>query len=110
MIDAGFAIGYDPTVTVRHKESPRGRLANHAKVRRQWVNKSVVAWRYLPLRYFITTALMWSLEYVRRVRGHPGDYVRAWRDVLRIPFVERRRPVGPEALAYLRTVDARLWY
>jgi GT2 family glycosyltransferase len=110
MIDAGYSIGYDPSVTIEHKESSAGRLAEDAKLRLQWVNKSAIAWRYLPLRYFVTTALMWSLEYVRRVRGHPGGYMRAWGDVLRIPLVERRKPIGPEALAYLRRVDARLWY
>ena len=110
VIDAGYSIGYDPSVTIEHKESRSGRLRDHTKLRLQWVNKSVVAWRYLPVRYFVTTALMWSLEYVRRGRGHPGDYVRGWRDVLRIPFVERRRPISPDALAYLRKVDARLWY
>jgi GT2 family glycosyltransferase len=110
MIDAGYSIGYDPTVTIEHKESREGRLTDDKKLRQQWVNKSVVAWRYLPLRYFVTTALMWSLEYIRRVRGHPAGYLGAWRDVLRIPFVERRKPIGPDALAYLRTVGARLWY
>jgi GT2 family glycosyltransferase len=110
VIDAGYSIGYDPSVTIEHKESRHGRLPDDAKLRLQWVNKSVIAWRYLPLRYFVTTALMWNLEYIRRVRGHPAGYLRAWRDVLRIPFVERRRPIGPDALAYLRTVGARLWY
>jgi GT2 family glycosyltransferase len=110
MIDAGYAIGYDPSVTIEHKESSAGRLPDDAKLRLQWVNKSIIAWRYLPLRYFVTTALMWSLEYIRRVRGHPGGYLRGWRDVLRIPFAEQRKPIGPEALAYLRRVDARLWY
>jgi GT2 family glycosyltransferase len=110
VIDAGYSIGYDPSVTIEHKESGAGRLPDDAKLRLQWVNKSVIAWRYLPRRYFVTTALMWSLEYIRRVRGHPDSYLRAWREVLRIPFVEPRRPIGPEALAYLRMVDARLWY
>jgi len=110
VIDAGYSIGYDPSVTIEHKESVAGRLPEHAKLRLQWVNKSVIAWRYLPRRYFVTTALMWSLEYVRRVRGHPGSYLRGWRDVARIPFVEQRKPIGPKALAYLRAVEARLWY
>ena len=97
-------------MTIEHKESRDGRVPDDAKLRLQWVNKSAIAWRYLPLRYFVTTALMWSLEYVRRVRGHPRSYLRAWADVLRIPFDESRRPIGPQALAYLRRVDARLWY
>jgi GT2 family glycosyltransferase len=110
IIDAGYSIGYDPSVTIEHKESSAGRVPNDAKLRLQWVNKSAIAWRYLPTRYFVTTALMWSLEYVRRVRGHPGSYVRAWRDIVRIPFREQRRQLSPEALSYLRSTDARLWY
>jgi GT2 family glycosyltransferase len=110
VIDAGYSIGYDPSVTIEHKESREGRLPDDAKLRQQWVNKSVIAWRYLPLRYFATTALLWSLEYIRRVRGHPGGYLRGWWSVVRIPFVEKRKPIGAEALDYLRRVDARLWY
>jgi GT2 family glycosyltransferase len=110
VIDAGYSIGYDPTVTIEHKESSAGRVPIDVKLRLQWVNKSVIAWRYLPIRYFVTTSLMWSLEYIRRVKGHPRGYLRAWRDVVRIPFVERRQPISREALTYLRNVDARLWY
>jgi GT2 family glycosyltransferase len=110
VIDAGYSIGYDPSVTIEHKESRHGRLEDHAKLRRQWVNKTVVAWRYLPLRFAVTTSIMWSLEYIRRVRGHPADYFRAWLDVLTIPVREKRSPLGAEALEYLRSVDARLSY
>lgn len=110
VIGAGYAIGYEPSVTVEHKESPHGRLADHAKLRMQWVNKARVAWRYLPLRYFLTTAVLWSFEYLRQVRGHPRDYLRGWLDVLRIPFTEKRSVLGERSLAYLKSVDARLWY
>jgi GT2 family glycosyltransferase len=110
LIEAGYSIGYDPSITVEHKESPSGRLGHHTKLRQQWVNKSVVAWRYLPRRYALTTAFMWSLEYIRRVRGHPADYFRAWRDVLKIPFTVSRKPLRPEAIAYLHSVGARLRY
>lgn len=110
LIDAGYAIGYTPCVTLEHKESPTGRLGDHAKLRRQWVNKTVVAWRYLPRRYALTTTFMWSLEYIRRVKGHPADYFRAWRDVLMIPLAVRRTPLQADSLAYLRSLGARLLY
>jgi GT2 family glycosyltransferase len=110
LIEAGYSIGYDPSITVEHKESPSGRLGHHTKLRHQWVNKSVVAWRYLPRRYALTTTFMWSLEYIRRVRGHPADYFRAWGDVLKIPFTVSRKPLRPEAIEYLHSVGARLRY
>ena len=110
LIEAGYAIGYTPSVTLEHKESPTGRLGDHVKLRHQWVNKTVVAWRYLPRRYALTTAVMWSVEYFRRVRGHPLTYVRAWWDVLKIPFTVRRTPIGRQSSTYLKSVGARLWY
>lgn len=110
IIESGYAIGYDPRVTVGHKEAIHGRLADHQKLRRQWVNKTRVAWRYLPWRFFLTTGVLWSFEYLRRVRGHPEDYFRGWLDILRIPFTEKRSPLGQASLAYLKRVDARLWY
>jgi GT2 family glycosyltransferase len=110
IIDAGFSIGYEPAITIEHKESRHGRLVDHTKLRRQWKNKTIVAWKYLPRRYAVTTALMWSAEYIRRVRGHPGSYLQGWWDVIRIPFTVSRTPLGPQALGYLRSVGARLWY
>ena len=110
VIGAGYTIGYDPSVTVEHKESAHGRLADHSKLRLQWVNKARVAWRYLPLRYFVTTAMLWSFEYLRQVRGHPTDYFGGWLDIVRIPFTEKRSRLGQSSLAYLKSVDARLWY
>ena len=40
VIAAGFSIGYEPGVTIEHKESRHGRLVDHAKLRRQWTNKT----------------------------------------------------------------------
>jgi GT2 family glycosyltransferase len=109
-LDAGFSIRYDDRVVIRHKESPAGRLTPREKLRGMWVNKSKVAWKYLPKRFFYTTALLWSLEYWKKSGGHLGGFVRGWGEVFRIPGQERRRPVGAAALDYLRRVKARLNY
>jgi GT2 family glycosyltransferase len=109
-LDAGFSIRYDDRVVILHKESPAGRLTPKDKLRGMWVNKSKVAWKYLPLPYFATTALLWSLEYVKKSGGHPGGFFNGWRQIARIPRTEKRAPIGAAALAYLHRVKARLWY
>lgn len=109
-LNAGYSIRYDHRVTILHKESPAGRLTPKEKLRGMWVNKSKVAWKYLPLPYFFTTALLWSLEYVKKSGGHIGGFFKGWRQVISIPGVEKRNPVGKAAKAYLRRVKARLWY
>ena len=109
-LNAGYSIRYDHRVTILHKESPAGRLTPKEKLRGMWVNKSKVAWKYLPLPYFFTTALLWSLEYVKKSGGNIGGFFKGWGQVLGIPGAEKRAPVGKAATAYLRRVKARLWY
>ena len=107
-LDAGYAIRYDDRVVILHKESPAGRLTPREKLRGMWVNKSTVAWKYLPLRFFFTTTMLWSLEYLKKSGWHAGGWLKGWGEVLGIPGRERRRPVGKACREYLRRVKARL--
>lgn len=109
-LDKGFTIRYDDRVLIWHKESPGGRLPPREKLRGMWVNKSKVAWKYLPGRYFISTALLWSLEYLNKSGWDVGGFVKGWREVFRIPRTEKKNRLGPATMAYLRRVKARLTF
>ncbi len=109
-IQQGYTLAYDDRVEVLHKESPKGRQANHLKLASQWVNKSKVAWRYLPKRYFVSTALMWSVEYIRKIKGNGFYWIKCWKRIFQIPGQNKRTPLDKKALTYLRSVEARLWY
>ena len=110
IVDAGYAIVYSDRVIMLHKESPHGRKTKKEKQAMLWLNKSKVAWRYLPLPYFMSTAFMWSLEYLKQTRFDiPGWFGGLFR-VLRIPASEKRIPISDSSLEYLRETEARLWY
>jgi len=109
-LDAGFSIVYDHRVVILHKESPAGRLTPKEKLRGMWINKSKVAWKYLPLSYFISTALMWSLEYLKKSGWDAGGFFKGWGQIFRIPRTEKHSLIGKPAIDYLRRVKARLWY
>jgi GT2 family glycosyltransferase len=109
-INAGYSIRYDDRVAILHKESPAGRLTPREKLRGMWVNKSKVAWKYLPLHYFFSTAFLWGLEYLKKSGGHVGGFLKGWMQIVRTPGQEKRKPIGPSCLAYLRKVKARLSY
>lgn len=109
-LNAGFTIGYDSEVTIEHKESALGRQPNYKKLQMQWINKSKVAWRYLPFIYFITTTVSWSMQYLRVAKGHIGTFLGTWWQVLKIPFTEKRNVVSITTRNYLKRVEARLWY
>lgn len=110
IIDKGYAIAYDASVVVMHKESPLARVPNETKMRMLWVNKATVTYRYLPLFYFVTTALLWSLEYLKKTSWNLGGWLKGWKAIWSIPGKNTRQPLSEEAMEYLHKAEARLWY
>ncbi len=109
-IDAGFSIRYDDRVVILHKESPTGRLTPREKLLGMWVNKSKVAWKYLPKYYFFTTAFLWSLQYFKKSKWDLKGVFKGWSKISGIPQSEKRKPVNARAMRYLKQVKARLMY
>ena len=110
IVNAGYSLAYDNAVVVWHKESPSGRVANKEKMAMLWYNKSKVAWKYLPGKYFYSTALMWSIEYLRKTKFDIKGYFATFNKIRKIPSSTNRQPINISAMKYLREVKARLWY
>lgn len=110
IINAGYSIVYSDKIVMLHKESPLGRKPKNEKLRMMWVNKTKVAYRYLPKRYFYSTALMWSLQYLKITGFNLPGFFKGWGEVFSIAGNEKRTPVNAAAMQYLRKVKARLWY
>jgi GT2 family glycosyltransferase len=109
-INSGYTIEYTDKIEVLHKESPLGRMPSEEKIRSMWVNKSKVAWKYLPRVYYFTTKWMWSFEYLLKTKFNLKGWLNGWKQIKRIPPAEIRKVVNPSALEYLKKVKARLWY
>ena len=110
ILDAGYSIVYSDKIIMLHKESPQGRKPKKEKLQMMWVNKSKVAWRYLPKKYFYSTAVMWSLQYLRETGFNLSGFFEGWKKIFSISAAEKRTPVKKNTLDYLRKVKARLWY
>ena len=110
ILNAGYSIVYSDKIVMLHKESPAGRKPKEEKLRMMWLNKSKVAYRYLPKKYFYSTAFMWGLQYLKMTGFHLAGFFKGWKEVLTIPSKEKRTPVSNETMAYLEKVKARLWY
>ena len=110
VLNAGYAIQYDASVVMLHKESPLGRKTKAESLKMFWINKSKVAWKYLPKQYFYSTALLWSMEYLMKSRFNLAHFFPAVMQIIRIPFSEKRTPLSKATLQYLKQVNARLWY
>jgi len=110
VINAGYTLGYDNSVLVWHKESAQGRMPNREKLKMMWYNKCVVAWKYLPERYYHSTARMWGLYYLRYSGFDLKGYFENRKRIKAIPQKVERRPISNRALNYLYEVKARLSY
>lgn len=110
ILDAGYSIVYSDKIVMLHKESPLGRKPKKEKLQMMWLNKSKVAWRYLPKKYFYSTAFMWSMQYLRETSFNINGFVSGWKKILAISSAEKRTPVKQTTMDYLRKVKARLWY
>lgn len=110
ILDKGHKIAYDSTVRVLHKESPEGRVTNTAKLAMMWYNKSVVAWRYLPQKYFYSTVFMWGVHYLLKSKFDAKGFFQQLGKIRHIPKKHQTHKISKRALSYLRDVNARLWY
>ena len=110
ILNAGFAIVYSDKIVMLHKESPLGRKPKNEKLRMMWVNKSRVAYRYLSKRYFYSTAIMWSLQYLKITRFNLAGFFKGWKQVFNIPKNEKRTLLTAETIHYIKSLKARLWY
>ncbi len=110
VLEKGYCIKYDASIVMLHKESPLGRKPKADKLRMMWVNKAKVAYRYLPLFYFVSTAIMWSFQFLKETGFNLPAYFRGWGEVFRIPRQEKRTPLSAATMQYLEKVKARLWY
>lgn len=110
LIDKGYCIKYDDSIVMLHKESPLGRKPKHEKLRMMWVNKAKVAYRYLPIGYFFSTAFMWSLQFLKETNFNISSFIKGWQAIFKIPSTEKRKPLTKSSLNYLAKTEARIWY
>lgn len=110
LIEKGYTLAYDNSVTILHKESPHGRMHSNLKHAMMWYNKVFVFWRFLPFKYVCTADFLWGLRYLKLSKF---DWKGFWANRKKIAAMKRstpRTPLQQRSLDYLKRVGARLWY
>jgi len=110
ILDLDYKILYDSRIVLLHKESPEGRQTKSIKLRGMWVNKSTVAWRYLPIVYFLSTSIIWSIFFLYKTKFDFINFMKGWKMISNIHRSEKRYPIKKTTLNYIKSLKARLAY
>lgn len=110
LLDKGYKIYYLQNPCILHKESPYGRLQLPEKWAQMWLNRTKVAYRYLPMRYVISTAFIWSSYFLLRFPLSLQIYCQTWVKIFRLARENQRKVMQKTTLRYLKKLQARLWY
>ncbi len=109
-INNNMSILFTKDLEILHKVNPAGRESNTVKFGRQFQNKTLLAYIYLPTIFFFSHLLFWSLYFVVKSRFKMVSYFVNLKSLIdRINKVERT-PISKEGMLYMSKVNARLWY
>lgn len=110
MLNKGWSIAFTNSVVMLHKESPLGRTTKAEKWQMMWINKSKVAFRYLPKKYFYSTTVLWSLQYLKESKFDLKGWWNGWKKINSLISSEKPVPITYNTMEYLKKVKARLHY
>nr|HMS51738.1 glycosyltransferase [Chitinophagales bacterium] len=109
-INAGYAILYSAAITVLHQKSPNGREAETKLTQWNLENKTVIAYKYLPIIYTFSHFIAWSGYFLRQSNFNVVQWWQAFKNTLTKLKQTKRQPISKKALAYIKQVKGRLWY
>ncbi len=109
VLQAGYRIWYEARTFVLHFPERYRRAPARKRYIDQAVHRILIAWRFLPWRFVLTHAILWSLFAVVRTRSLTA-LVQVWRQVLQKKRNYPRTPLTGWARRYLKEVHARLLY
>ncbi|NPA33533.1 MAG: glycosyltransferase [Chlorobi bacterium] len=108
-IKAGFTILYKTDTFIIHLESGGGRKPYYDRVIDQATHKILLAWKYLPLRFVLTNAIVWTFYAVVKTKSL-RSIIDIYKSLISKIKVSRRQPLTGHARKYLKKVNARLWF
>lgn len=107
-MDKGHKVLFTKDIAVLHKVSTSGREKNTAKYTRMFINKNLIAYRYLGAYYRLTHFIMWSGFLLRGSGFNLINYFSAIGKLRKAIKGDQRRPISQETIAYIKSVSGRL--
>lgn len=110
LLDHGYKILHTSNVSILHKKSPSGREDYSVQLGYLLQNKSLLAYKYLKLKYFISHIFLWSLHYLYKTNGNIKGLGHFLNSTNEIRKSINKRPISEETVDYIKSIGGRLIY
>jgi GT2 family glycosyltransferase len=109
-IKKGYTLLFTKDILVLHKFNPSGREPSKLTYARMFENKTLVAWKHLPLLYVVTHFMIWSGYFLLKSKGAILLYFRTLKSLYTRMKAAKREVMNAKGMDYLRKVGARITY
>ncbi len=109
-LDEGFKILHTSEISILHKKSLTGREHYAKQLGYLLQNKSLIAYKYLPTKYFLSHLLLWSGHYLINTKGDIMGMIRFVNSTLSLTKKSSKTPVSDDCIDYVKSIGGRLLY
>ena len=110
LLEFGGKIVHTNDISILHKKNIQGRF-NYTKQNGNLLkNKVLVAYKFLPKRYFYTHLFFWSLYFLKHTRGNFFALIGYIRTTLKERKKIKQKPISKKTMNYILEIGGRLTY
>lgn len=108
IINGGYKIKYSPDCVVYHKRSPDGRHSNDLVSYQYFVNRTIMAKKYLKTRFLVSCFIIRSVFFLKCTKSL-SLYFKAVKHIIKYK-VDKSERFGERFYDYVKSVKGRLIY
>ncbi|MEM6376686.1 MAG: glycosyltransferase [Bacteroidota bacterium] len=110
LLEKGYRIVHTNEISILHKKNPDGRF-DYAKQNGQLLkNKSLLAYRFLPIRYYYSHLFFWSLFFLKETNLKVFQLFKYLRETHQARKSITRKVISPKTIQYIKSIGGRLTY
>ena len=108
VLDHGYTIVHTSDVSILHKRASAGRNTSLKHKYFLMKNKTLLAYKYLPKKYYFSHLILWSGFFLKNTRFSIPELIRCLRDIIKEKKSIKRSPISPRTVNYIKSIRGRL--
>lgn len=110
IIDHRYKIVHSSNVSILHKRVLSGRMPSDEVNAKLMLNKTILAYKFLPYRYFISHLILWSGFVLKRTKGNLSILFKTLKAIFHQTADMDRKVISKKAQSYILANGGRLTY